>query len=170
MNIFKTAYNADRIFVAEKVAELLLKGAIAYIATVALFTTLQYSFFRVMPMSYWVEYQAIQAPVTPLELEEPPVFVSHAIGATEKAVNISWNDVLRCNFDDNGDGFKYLSNYESSVTNYIAKEEVRATSWQYNSTVPHKPAICYLDSTITIKLPFGIEKHQRIITDEFRYE
>lgn len=170
MNIFKTAYRADTHFVAVKMAEMCLKGAVAYVMTVALFVALQYTFYKIMPMSFWIEYQSIEVPAKVLSLGEPPVFVSHATGSTERSADIEWNDVLRCNFDENGHGFKYLSNYESSVTAYKPEESVRATSWQYNSAVPDSPAICYLDSTITLILPYGIEKHQNVITNRFRYE
>ena len=79
--------------------------------------------------------------------------------------NMYWHDVLRC-ADGNG-FFAYFSQYDtSSELVYSGKQKV--SQWYYRGDKPDYPTQCQMYSTITRKLPYGIEKKETIKSRVFQ--
>lgn len=118
-----------------------------------------------LPTTYWFEYFSVEPAQSQFDLGEKPVILSD--NTVYQTVQMNWNDVMRCDFDD-GYGYGYFSQYESSATHH--KHERKISRWIYQAQVPEVPATCIIDSTITINLPLGFTKEQKLQSGPFTYE
>lgn len=135
---------------------------------------LDYSYLKLLPRSHWFTYEKIEPISETVTAGTTPRFVS--FGEIRKPGQFNWIDVMRCR-DEQGDYF-YRS-YESSA--YIENARTfptitvdpktgqdLTTSWKYGYPVPAEKGVeCYLESSIILKLQFGIKKIQQVRSTKF---
>jgi hypothetical protein len=51
----------------------------------------------------------------------------------------------------------------------MEKKTLDESVWNYTEKTPLRPATCYLESNITLVLPFGIIKRDKIIGSNFKF-
>lgn len=115
------------------------------------------------PRSYWFTYSAVEV-VSGQEFNKP-FLVTSIIDGWKRDVDVKWNDVLRCDLGD-GNGNKFISNYESSAS-IKARPEPFISTWVYQGPLPNKPGTCFIDSSITIETLFGFKKQQTLQSNTF---
>lgn len=126
------------------------------------FTAGEYVYFRIMPMSHWVEYKVVKPIKTQFSYDESLVF--NSIYKVNKEANIYYTDTLRCNIEDQ---FGFFSQATAQGIGIAAQKELKDVDWTFQAEKPLPPRTCYLDTVIEVHLPYGIKKHQRIIGDNF---
>jgi hypothetical protein len=115
-------------------------------------------FYTFMPISYWITYNS----VTPLNEE---VCVNDTIkfitsSNVYRPVGLKFNDILYCRDRDTN---KYERYNEQNTSRGLAVPGVsRLTVWPFNPGVAY-PTTCYLESTITLRLPLHVNR-------PFRYD
>lgn len=122
----------------------------------------EYWFMKVTPSTYWFEYIAIEPQKQVASTGEVIKFISTT--EIKQQVDFEWHDVMRC---ADPDGYEY---YYRDYKSQAAEVEPRAQSsstWQYPHGLPHKVGTCcWLESTITVPLHFGIEKQQQLLSGQ----
>lgn len=79
-----------------------------------------------------------------------------------KEIDMKYIDILRC------DSWEWYTWFSQSV--WYSKNMpvwVFNSVWRYEGDLPIFPSICYLESSPTAQLDFGIEKTQKITTKQF---
>ncbi len=151
-----------------------MKEHIPYISSIivvvgALVFLFHVAYLLLTPPSYWFTYHAIKPAQDVFQIGEPLKFLSFA--DFHKKTDVRWNDVLRCNFDMDQFGYLFFSEYTSQADSWGPfKSATTPRPWAYNERIPQAPTTCFVDSTITVKLPYGITKQQEIFSPEFRIE
>ena len=121
--------------------------------------------YKFAPNSFWFEYHLIQPAQDEFPMDEHPTFISTS--EVNQAVFMEWNDILRCDLKD-GKGYRFFSSY-TSENSRVEKKEMSSSAWTYGSDIPTVEATCYLESNISITLPFGIKRTQKIIGKKFMF-
>lgn len=155
-----------------------VQGLMGYLSLLAFIISLKYLFFTFMPHSCWLKYDSIESKFPKYSTESRAIFISRTTYGKGRGIDIEWNDILRCTVDGQTeqvgeDGpFAYYSNYVSSLDNWQPKDSgpFSETEWVYGGRTPTRPSTCYLDSRITYEFPMGIEKHQSVTSNFFRFE
>lgn len=143
------------------------KAAVAALAAIAIASGAQWAYHTFMPRSWWYTYTKIE-PVPPLRAGQPITFRSYVI--RKRPTSVSWNDILFCDIGD-GQGFRFWSS-QNTANSYSEKimDGTTGVPWNYGAAVPMNPATCYLRSTSTLHLSFGIEKQQTIESERFKVQ
>lgn len=117
-----------------------------------------------VPTSFYFQYESVDYVGQQGDVLR---FVSN-INYNNTSGDFHWNDVLRCNYDMNPDGFfEYISQWDTSVkTSEIEKQPFQAP-FAYRGKLPEKTALCRLDSTITRHVNIFIPKEQFVQTEPF---
>ena len=141
-----------------------LKAIIGYGLCIVAAVSFQWTYYTVMPVERWFEYDRIEV-VEPVYVGGPIKFISYS--DTFRPSDISWNDVLFCQFGGEG----HFDNYSTQSTSKFRvgiKTKDHASGWWYTSNVPNRPAFCYLRSVSTHIRPLGItKKHHEVFTNVF---
>lgn len=138
------------------VKDFTIMTAMRYIVFVVFFGSIEYAYYRIAPVSSWIEYHRIEPTQQTFKLWSKPVFLSFS--TIKRAVAIEWSDVLRCKITEWWD-FVFYSDYRSWTPLAKKKQLATAGRWrQYNIPWPDVPSICYLESYHTILLPYGIRR------------
>jgi hypothetical protein len=120
-----------------------------------------YLFFRYAPRELFFDYQAIIPATT--QVGKTLEFISvRRVGLSRPF--IAYED-LTCKFNDT-----YVQVKERVVT-YVPKRVVtysESNVWQY-PYMPTRPGECFIESFITMRLPFNVERSQLII-EHFQVE
>ena len=121
---------------------------------------------NLMPATYWFKYEKVEPSKEVFAEGEQLFFRSYA--DFRRGGHVRWNDVLRC---DTGHGFGFFSFYNSEA-NMSPNGGVpeNPTPWPFRASTPVPPAECYLESNVTLDLPFGITKTQKIIGPTFEIQ
>lgn len=125
----------------------------------------EYAVLRMAPADWWFRYESIRAVDTPAG--GPLGFVSAV--SYFRPVDITWRETLYCDAGD-GRGFQNVSTQESAGYGIgpAGREVPALRPWQYTARVPRAPIRCFVRSTPTVSLRYGITKTQIVLTDEFR--
>ena len=123
-----------------------------------------YSFLLISPSSLWFEYYSIE-PETATVGQQIRLKSTYQIN---RKVDMGWNDVLYCK---NGAPNSYIFHSSSdTLANNLPPTDGKTTIiWKYPH-VPETPTECYMVSTISIYLPWGIKKTKQIIGDKFNVD
>lgn len=149
----------------------LLNAVVGAILFMVLPVFFQFWYNRLLPVDKVFEYTAIIPVQEVYEVGEFPRLISDA--KFYRSVPFKWQDVLKCTGEDHPDTFAFFSSYPSEsgevkVTEDNSKEP--SAGWLYQGAVPQDPARCYIDSTITAELEYGIKKRQNILSDPFSFD
>ena len=119
------------------------------------------------PQESFFEYHSERSQKTTYTKEEELKMIS--ILDVKEPLDFVWNDILRCNFDNDVDSFSYVSVMISSAQNAkIADDKV--SPWVYEGRKPQTPATCFIESNINADVGYGVHKKQKIQSNEFRIE
>jgi hypothetical protein len=121
------------------------------------------------PASHWFEYTDVEPAQSSFVIGEELRFVSHS--AVYREVDMTWHDILRCRFNDERFlDYGQYSEYKSSATALPAREiKSNPSAWTYSARIPTTPAVCVLDTTVTVDLPFHIKKTQKLQGQPFKF-
>jgi hypothetical protein len=143
------------------ILNILFSGALLY----GLFLFTLYAAYSLTPTSFWFHYDSVEPYSVPVDITKDYILMQSNLTVSQ-TTNLNLNDVLRC---FNNGHWSYYSQYDSNAeTILIGKDKVSV--WKWRGTMPQTPALCRMDSTITTKLPMGIEKTQFIKSQEFMIE
>lgn len=120
-------------------------------------------YIKTVPFNNYVEYYSVTPQKNNFQTGEELWFVSDS--EYKKPVVAEWNDVLFCNF---GEGFVYVKSYNSN-RDYVAPRARSKKPWNFNYAVT-RPAECYLESGIKIRVENGIEKTMIYTGEKFKIE
>lgn len=121
---------------------------------------------HLLPRDAFFAYHSIKPEYPVFDLDEEITFVSHY--NIHIPVEMSWLDVLICDYDNDGRGFKRVRQFESSYPGRRGAGEYKST-WTYRAAPLPKPATCYLQSKVEGEW-FGAHKFQTVISPHFRVE
>lgn len=138
------------------ISSILLAILFPFIAVVS-----QVTFYLVAPASFWFQYYSVEPLNRELSSHSSLRFESSFI--VNRTSSFSWNDILQC--EHKNGIIEYFSNYNSARIS--AETGERTTQWVYHGILPTPPRKCMLESNITVHLPYGIEKHQKIYSSFF---
>lgn len=143
------------------------KGLFSYLTFLALLVSCQYLFLHIMPHSFWLSYESIEASAPVFYVEEDVLLVSNTIYGPGRNIDLEWNDILRCSFD--GGEYVFFSNQQSQLSNWNPPRSLdgATTQWVYLADVPRTEALCYIDSRITYVFDFGITKSEQVTSNPF---
>lgn len=133
----------------------------------------EYWFLKATDVSYWVWYTEtlVQEEVN---FEDDTIEIL-SFAEIKRPVLIEWNDALFCK---NGTGYKFVASNQNS--RYFQKpitlpridldgeKTETLIPWRFDTKGRLQPnEECYIESTITAKLRFGINKYQTIRSNTF---
>lgn len=81
----------------------------------------------------------------------------------KKETDMKYVDILKCQFE--WADFSWFSQSIGYTKDLMAW--VYISVWRYNGAVPPREAVCFIDSSPTVTLDFGLEKTQRIKSNTF---
>ena len=82
-----------------------------------------------------------------------------------------WNDVLRCNYDFDPDGyFEFIGEWNTNSNTSIVRNYLYTAPWTYYGVMPNTPTLCTMNSTITKYVYDIIPKKQFVISEPFTIE
>jgi hypothetical protein len=124
---------------------------------------INYTYYQVMPITHWVNYETVKPLKQVVKVGQPLEFVSKK--DTHRRCDLTFNDILYCR-NGQPDNYRYYASQDSGHINCMS-EAGQALQWRFRHRVT-EPTECYLQSNITLHLPWGIKKHQTIEGDIFR--
>jgi len=133
------------------------------IAFIIISTSGEYAYYKFAPMNLWIEYKEVKPTQLTYDYTKPLIF--NSIFEVNKKSNLEFVDTLKCNFEDD---FGFYSQYVSYGNSIEPRKEIKDVNWTFQGNTPLPPRTCYLDSIIKLKLPYGIEKQQRLIGENFQ--
>ena len=110
-------------------------------------------YYKVVPTSSYFIYYDVSPAKSQFDIGEDLIFVSDA--EFFKSGDYRWRDILRC-WDERG----VLRFSEYNSWSRIDPKERRTVSWKYWWLKPNKDIECYLESQISVELPYNIIKTQ----------
>jgi hypothetical protein len=126
---------------------------------------INYTYYQVMPIEHWVDYEAVKPLKQVVKVGQPLEFVS--VKDTHRRCDLTFNDILYCRNGD-PDNYRFYADQNSGHINCLS-EKGQALQWRFRHRV-NEPTECYLQSNIVLHLPWGIKKHLTIQGDIFRVE
>lgn len=138
--------------------------AISVVIAIAMWFGGLFIHYSYAPISWWFEYLEIET-VQPVFAGEDIYFHSRIYGYRE--VDITWVDVIRCRSVTSGDRYSSEGRQVSSGRIQVQSPEDGAR-WKFSNPNLTAGQVCYLDSIMTVHLPFGINRQTRYIGDLFR--
>jgi hypothetical protein len=106
---------------------------------------------------HWVEYETVKPLKPVVKVGQPLEFVS--IKDTHRGCDLTFNDILYCK-NGSPETYRYYASQDSGHINCMS-EAGQALQWRFRHRVT-EPTECYLQSNITLHLPWGIKKHQTL--------
>ena len=123
----------------------------------------QFTFYKVMPTSYWFEYEYIKpTKLVFLGTEEITFATSYEF---KRAFFGQAQHRLWCNQVGSIENFSLYSNQTNNFGQVKAK--VSLGSFIYSKEKPNPPRTCFLKSTIIATLPFGVTKTFEYVGSNF---
>ena len=134
-----------------------VKIVLGPILAIAAFMSAEWTAMTFLPLNTWFEYRSIS-----VEGDVPdggPIKVKSSI-VRHRISDMRYNDVLFCRFD-------YADNfilYSTSASQYDGAPPMDGISqWAYAGNVPITHATCYIRSSVTVALKYGIQKTPQVI-------
>jgi len=125
---------------------------------------LSYFFILVMPYAYWFEYESVEPIKQEFTLNDKPTFISDT--NVKRPVEITWNDVLMCDYKD----WLWYRLYRSLTQTYTYTEARDLMEpWIFNIRWPLYPATCYMETFATANLEYWVHKTQTVRSKEFYF-
>lgn len=84
-------------------------------------------------------------------------------------VNFRWNDILCCDYLNDEQGYSFIGAQITEADN-VSLGEGKISQWVWSGTKPLTPAKCFIESNITAEVGFGVEKEQKVISDDFKIQ
>jgi hypothetical protein len=125
------------------------------------------SFEMLSPRAWWFDYRQTLSDTFTNEIGQNLVMVSEI--HTKRNIRYHWNDILRCDLDNDDRGYFFYSAYESQGPGQKT-DGYFVVKWNYNALIPDEPATCYVESQIKAHTPLGFIKEQVIESSVFRFE
>ncbi|MCB1423167.1 MAG: hypothetical protein KDJ69_12025 [Nitratireductor sp.] len=131
--------------------------AVAMVYAAVIMIAVEYSFYRLMPMSFWLWYENVR-------VLEPAVegtkLTFQSFSEVNRRSNVRWTDTLYCDLHD-GNGFR---NHASQIAHRdgVDPSGLSAKNWTFHPLAPTAGSTCAMISSISLLLPYGIEKRQVI--------
>ena len=128
-------------------------------------TAILYSFYELMPHSYWFNYESITSQVSHYHYWERPRFYSDT--HIFRDIDLTWNDTMYCDFND-WKKYQLYRSLEQEVW-ILHPLENSAEPWIFNIRWPNKEAKCYMNTVATLHLPYAIDKKQEVVSWPFYF-
>ncbi len=141
------------------ILDILLNGVVLY----GVYLMFLYAFFSLTPVSWYFTYYSVEPVLVPVEIGSDYILMESSLQVATDG-NMYWNDVLRCR--QNNGLYTFYSQYDTNAQ-VVYRGDTRTSQWEYRGQIPNQPSTCRMYSTITRKLPFGIEKQQTITSQQF---
>lgn len=127
-----------------------------------------YSFYWIMPGSFWASYDKILVADASLE---HGVLEFRSVRNVRREANLSGVDVLFCDLDRDGE-FGHFSGVPWRGDATQPNDGPAPTGpWAYAGRTPAPGTGCYLRAVVTLHLPFGIAKQlEPVYADPFTIE
>ena len=122
------------------------------------------SFYFFAPMSLWAEYYSINPVSDEFVVGDQPYFISEREIFREST--LEFNDVIFCREDDELDfnSYAYFVSGRAGIPPTNGRSKML---WPYDHSL-NQAGSCYMHSTITLDLPFGVHKRQTIVGPIFK--
>lgn len=125
----------------------------------------------ILPTKVFFEYDTVSPVIQPVDITKDYIEMASNIKANHTNGNFHWNDVLRCNYEMDPDGFfQYIGQSDSFVETSKIRSESYVAPWSYTGKMPHSPALCTMNSTITRYVLGYIPKQQFVVSKPFVIE
>ena len=134
-----------------------VRGVLAFAAIIIL---TEFLFVRFMPMAHWVNYTAIEPIKSDLACGEKVYFA--ATRKINRPVFASWSDVIYCYKPDGST--VYEQGFQSA--GHLAPSDNLTSRWVYDEPMPCQKT-CYLESTTTLHLAYGVMRSKTILSGPF---
>lgn len=127
-------------------------------------------------MQWWLEskdaseffyYHQVEPEKEVFTTDEELKFIS--VLDVKKQIDFHWNDILRCQYDNDGNGFTNVGSMNSNADKPSIAEG-KIAPWVYSGPKPQTPAECFLESNVSASVGYGVIKTQKVISDSFRIE
>lgn len=128
----------------------------------------QYTYFSFVPQTSFFEYESVSPIQERYTQDQELVMLSTA--EFKKPVNVRWNDRLFCDCSVGKECKEGVYTLQSSFLSESVKKEptkYKSTTWIWEGRRPQGKSSCYIETNITIFLPFGIRKTQILNTEVF---
>jgi len=155
-NCFIWRYKVKKII--ETAHNILLR----YVFGIFISVSFVYWYNRLMPMDNWLTYTSAEPLLTENKIGEE--FFVVTTRSVKRQSRVRWLDVLICN---NRNIYWRYSAYISEGN--IIRLWDQTKSRLYDSKTPTVPSVCYIESTTTLVLNFGIDKHKTLTSKEFYF-
>lgn len=127
--------------------------------------------YFVVPTSFFFEYDSVYPQIEPVDITDDGIKMESNIIGNYTNGDFEWNDVLRCNFDLDPQGyFEYVGQSDTSIKTSKKLEDPYLSPWTYTGRMPHQPALCQMNSTITRNVLNFIPKEQFVQSNKFMIE
>ena len=118
-----------------------------------------------LPVSLWVEYHKIYAANEYNILNKDIHMVTEL--TVHHPVHVKYNDILRCK-----KGARSVWTFKGDQSTkhvFLEKSDTYEAPWTYHqeSYEIEEPDECYIESTIKVEIPFGVEKYIKYNTKPF---
>ena len=112
-------------------------------------------------------YQKIEPEKDSFSKDEELKFISFL--DVKRPLNFAWNDILRCKYDNDNNGFTNVGSMNTFAVQPTIKNG-KVSAWVWSGPKPQTPALCFMESNISASVGYGVKKTQKIISDDFRIE
>lgn len=148
----------------------LLNAVVGALIFMVLPIGIQYWYNKAMPRDAVFTYYEVRPVFDEYLVDTKPRMYSDA--EFKKAVPIKWVDILRCTVGEDRGTFAFFSVYPSETGQVKISERVSfedSGGWKYQGETPREPRTCYIESTITAELEYGIKKTQQLESPTFNF-
>jgi len=122
----------------------------------------------IIPTSFYFKYDSVYPYTVPVDIRQDSILMESNILVNRTSGNFLWNDVLRCNYDMDPEGyFQYVGQSDTSIETSKKFKEPYLTPWTYDGRMPARPALCQMNSTITREVLDFIPKDQFLQSEIF---
>lgn len=120
---------------------------------------------QLLPVSFWVEYHKIYAANKYNLINKDISMVTEL--TVHRDVHVKYNDILRCKRDARS--VWTFKGDQSTKHVLLEKADTYEAPWTYHSESYdiEEPDECYIEATIKVEIPFGVEKYIKYNTEPF---
>lgn len=126
---------------------------------------IEYTYYKFTPVEHYFHYASVESVRDVVYADDDLIMNSRANFRRE--AQVIWHDTLRCDLKKD-EVFGFYSQQTTSAEVQKSDVPYQDKPWIYNGRVPENDACwCYVQSDITVKLPFNLEKTQTVFSDRF---
>lgn len=127
--------------------------------------------YFVVPTSFFFEYDSVYPQIEPVDISADGIRMESNIIGNYTNGDFEWNDVLRCNYNLDPEGyFEYVGQSDTSIKTSKKLDSPHLSPWTYTGRMPQEPALCQMHSTITRNVLGFIPKEQFVQSRNFLIE